>query len=134
MKCLVVDDDSATRKLLQYLLRRVADCDLAYDGHEAIAIFRVALEKGEAYDLVCLDIDMPLGNGHDALLAMRSLEEQHGIVGSDVSKVIMLTGLTDSKSCVQAFREGCEKYLRKPIDHKDFLATVDSLLVAKAAN
>ena len=74
MKCLIVDDDPAMRRLVQHLLKGIAHCDLAYDGHEAVAIFRVALENHEPYDLVCMDIDMPLNNGHDALIAMRSLE------------------------------------------------------------
>jgi two-component system chemotaxis response regulator CheY len=132
MKCLIVDDDPAMRTLLKHLLSPVAHCDVAYDGHEAVAVFRVAIENHEPYGLICMDIDMPLGNGHDALQAMRALEAQHGVLGSDGAKVIMVSGMKDGKHCMQAFREGCEEYLFKPIDRKKLLATVDALLGAAA--
>jgi two-component system, chemotaxis family, chemotaxis protein CheY len=127
MKCLIVDDDPSMRTLVKHYLKDIGLCDLAYDGHEAIAIFRVALENGESYDLVCSDITMPLSNGHDTVTAIRELEAKHGIFGSDATKIIMLTALDDPKNCVRAFREGCEVYLCKPVEREALLAAVQSL-------
>jgi two-component system chemotaxis response regulator CheY len=112
---LVVDDDRVCRELLAEMLDSFGRCDFALDGAEAVEAVRLALEDDRPYDLVCLDIMMPGMNGHDALTAIRQVEQQHGIVGCDGVKVIMTTALSDSKHCLQAFREGCESYVTKPI-------------------
>lgn len=113
---LVVDDERVARELLREILSRFGHCDLVYDGAEAIAAVRLALEEGRPYDLVCLDIMMPDVDGHDALESIRSLERRHGIYGSDGAKVVMTTALRDSKHCIRAFSEGCEAFITKPID------------------
>ncbi len=128
MKFLIVDDDSACRKLLTTILAPYADCDLAFDGAEAIDAMRLSLEDREPYDLVCLDIMMPGTDGHEALEAIRHLETQHGIYGCDGVKIIMTTALADSKHCIRAFRHGCESYVTKPIRAEKLLEQVRVLL------
>jgi two-component system chemotaxis response regulator CheY len=125
---LIVDDDAFCQRLLKAFLAPFGPCDLAYDGREAIGAFRMALDRGEPYDLVCLDIMMDDTNGHDVLDAIRQLENDRGIQGSGGVKVIMTTGVRDSKDCLRAFSEGCESYLTKPIEKDRFVAEVCSLL------
>ena len=60
MKFLIVDDDAACRELLRVILSPYGHCDLALDGSEAVDAFRLALEDGSPYDLVCLDIMLRL--------------------------------------------------------------------------
>lgn len=128
MKYLIVDDDPACRDLILGFLAPLGQCDIAVDGGEAVDAFRLALEDGEPYDLVCLDIMMPDVDGHQALDRIRQIEHDHGIRGSDGVKVVMTTALRDSKHCVQAFREGCESYVTKPIQEQELLEQVQSLL------
>ncbi len=128
MKFLIVDDDPACRKLVKTILAPYAECDLAFDGGEAIDAVRLSLEDGQPYDLICLDIMMPGTDGHEALEAVRRLEAQHGIHGSDGVKIIMTTALADSKHCIRAFRHGCESYVTKPIRAEKLLEQVRSLL------
>jgi two-component system, chemotaxis family, chemotaxis protein CheY len=123
-RILIADDDGACRRLLREYLAPFGRCDLAYDGREAIAAFRIALEGGEPYDLVLLDILMPGADGHRVLDRIREIEQEHNIGGSDGVKVIMTTGLADTKHCVRAFREGCESYLTKPFHRQDLNAHV----------
>jgi len=118
---LIVDDDGVCRELLRDILSRYGQCDFAYDGTEAIDAVRLAMEDGDHYDLICLDIMMPGSSGHEVLEVLRQLEEEHGVLGSDRARVIMTTALRDSKHCVRAFREGCEAYVTKPIDQKELL-------------
>ncbi len=124
---LIVDDDPVCRELLKAILSQYGRCDVAYDGQEAVDAVRLALEDGAPYDLVCLDIMMPGSSGHDALRAIRAVERERGIGGSDGVKVIMTTALRDSKHCVRAFREGCESYVTKPIREGDLLACMRDL-------
>ncbi len=128
MRFLIVDDDFACRELLRVFLSHYAECDMAYDGREAIDAFRLALEDKQPYDLVCLDIMMPQLNGHQTLEQIRHLEKQHGIRGADGTKVIMVTAVRDSQHCIQSFREGCESYCTKPLTEEKLIAHVRNLL------
>jgi two-component system, chemotaxis family, chemotaxis protein CheY len=124
---LIADDDAVCRELMKDILSPYGRCDFAYDGTEAVDAVRLALEDGDYYDLICLDIMMPGSSGHEVLEMVRRLEAEHGILGSDSVRVIMTTALRDSKHCVRAFREGCESYITKPIDQKKLLTKMQEL-------
>lgn len=124
---LIVDDDGLARELLRNILSPLGRCTFAYDGQEAIDAVRLAIEDNDPYDLICLDIMMPGVDGHDALRAIRKLETEHGIYGSDGAKVIMVTALRDSKHCIRSFREGCESYITKPINETELLKKIEQL-------
>jgi len=128
VKYLIVDDDRVCREVVKAALAPYGHCDLAFNGQEAIGAFRMALDRGEPYDLVCLDIMMPGSDGHVVLDSIRQLEKQRGIFGSDAVKVIMTTGVRDPKECLQAFREGCESFVAKPVMEQQLLEQVQTLL------
>ena len=115
MKCLVVDDDFAARRLLQRLLSEMGMCDIAFDGREAVDAFKDSLDEDDRYDLICLDIMMPQMDGHQVLKTMRQVEEAAGIYGLDGVKTIMTSAMDGSQHIMNAFREGCEVYLVKPV-------------------
>lgn len=127
-KFLIIDDDPAFRRLLVTFLSPYGRCDAAHDGHEGIGIFRVALDAQAGYDLVCLDIDMPITDGHQVLGAIREIERERGILGDNGVKIIMATSLQDSKHCLRAFCEGCESYMTKPVEKNQLLSQVRMLL------
>jgi two-component system, chemotaxis family, chemotaxis protein CheY len=127
LRCLIVDDDRVCRELLRDMIGTVAECDFAYDGSEAVDVVRLAIEDGNPYELICLDIMMPGMDGHAALSAIRQLEGENGIHGSDGAKVVMTTALRDSKHCIQSFGEGCECYVTKPVKHDEFFGKLKSL-------
>lgn len=128
MKCLIVDDEFAARKLLQVYLSEYADCFVAVNGQEAVEAVREAFVKEEEpYDLICLDIMMPEMDGREALEAIRQIEKEHGIGGLDCVKVIMMTALDDSKNIMDAFRTGCEAYIVKPIRKEQLLQEIRHL-------
>ena len=118
MRTLVVEDDFTSRKLLQRFLQAYGECDIAVNGKEAIEAFRLALDGGQRYDLICLDIMMPEMNGHEALKAIREIEETNGIHALNGVKVFMTTALDDPKNILGAFKSQCEAYLIKPIDQQ----------------
>ncbi len=127
MKCLIVEDDFAARKLLQRYFSGYGDCDVATDGIEAVDAFKEALDEGQPYDLICLDVMMPRMDGHQALEAIRQVETECGIGGLDGVKVIMTTALGDSKNVMGAFREGCEAYIIKPVEKQKLLKEIEGL-------
>ena len=116
MKTLIVEDDFTSRLLLQEILKRHGVVHIAVNGREAIEAVGGAMDAGEPYDLVCLDIMMPVMDGVEALKAIRQMEEARGIYSSQGAKIFMTTALADLKNVVQAFHGLCDAYLLKPIE------------------
>lgn len=120
MKILLAEDDFATRKFMSNFLSKYGECDVTVDGMEAVDAFTMAMEDGEPYDLVCLDVMMPVMDGYQALVGIRNLEKEKNIPEEDAAKVIMATALNDEKNVKMAFDLGCTIYSGKPIDQDRF--------------
>jgi two-component system, chemotaxis family, chemotaxis protein CheY len=127
MRILIAEDDFASRRLLQKFLSKYGDVDLASDGKEAVDAWRLAYEEGNPYDLLCLDLMMPVLDGHEVLQTIRLEEQDRSILPCDGVKVIITTALSDASHIMQSFREGCEAYIVKPIDKKNLLEQMKSL-------
>lgn len=120
MRILIAEDDFASRKFMLRFLSKYGECDVTVDGEEAIEAFSMALDTGEGYDLICLDIMMPLMDGYQALKKIRELEQEKGIPESKAVKIIMTTALNEGKNVTKAFGLGCTAYAGKPIDQDKF--------------
>ncbi len=128
MRCLIVEDDFGSRRLLLALLRDYGPCDVVVDGQEAIDAFRLAWEDNDPYDVVFLDIMMPNIDGQEALRRIRVTEAEFGIADKDQVKVIMTTALGDPKSVVEAFYEGgANGYIVKPIERSALVGELEKL-------
>ena len=120
MRILLAEDDFVTRKFMTGFLSKYGECDVTVDGMEAVDAFMMALEDDEPYDLVCLDIMMPVMDGYQALMGIRNLEKERNIPKEQEAKVIMTTALNDEKNVKMAFDLGCTVYSGKPIDQEKF--------------
>ena len=128
MKTLIVEDDFLARSLLSTLLSEYGVCHVAVNGREALDAIERAFDENDRYDLVCLDIMMPVLDGQETLLELRKLEALRGIKGLDTTKVIMVTAIDDSKNIMKAFRQGqCEAYLTKPLDRTKLISHIKEL-------
>lgn len=116
VKTLVVEDDFTTRLLLQEILKRYGAVHIAVNGQEAIDAVRSAMDAGEPYDLVCMDIMMPVMDGRVALKEIRNMEEAQGITSSHGAKIFMTTALDQVENIIQSFYGLCDAYLCKPIE------------------
>jgi two-component system chemotaxis response regulator CheY len=128
MRSLIVEDEFVSRAKLQKILSTFGECHVAVNGREGLEAFKMALDSGEAYDLVCMDILMPELDGHEALQELRQAEKERGIGGLDHVKVIMTTALKDGKNVMKAFIKGqCEAYLSKPFSKDKLLGELQKL-------
>lgn len=127
MKALVAEDDFTSRTLLQRLLSRWGFCDAAANGKEAVKAFRSALDEGQPYDLVCLDIMMPEMDGQAALKMIRKIEKGILVPDSDRVKIIMTTALSDQDNIVEAAKSQVDAYLIKPVSKKVLLDKVKEM-------
>jgi two-component system chemotaxis response regulator CheY len=117
MKALVADDDALIRKMLEHILAGYGQVVSVTDGKQALEAYTGALDGGEPFDLVCLDIKMPELDGHDALQAIRKVEQERQVpIGREV-KALMVTNYADVKNVCEAFFHGiATAYVQKPID------------------
>jgi two-component system chemotaxis response regulator CheY len=127
MKTLIVEDDFASRRIVQKILSPYGECDMAVDGHEAIEAFRLAADEGKQYDLICMDIMMPNMDGQEALTEIRRIEKEMGISSKDEVKVIMTTALDDPKNVVSSLKDGATSYIVKPVSKQALLEEVRKL-------
>jgi two-component system chemotaxis response regulator CheY len=127
MNILVVEDDFISRRLLCRYLEKSGSCDVAINGHEAVAAVHDALDTGHHYDLICLDIMMPGMTGQEALTTIRQLELDHGIQVGQGARVIMTTALEDHVNVRQAFRHSADGYVVKPIEKQKLFKLLNEL-------
>jgi two-component system chemotaxis response regulator CheY len=116
MRTLIVEDDFTSRLLLQTLLSRYGECHLAVNGRQAVEAFRHALDAGQPYDLICMDIMMPEMDGRSAVKEIRACEKARGTLSTQGVKIIMTTALDDVENVVEPFKLPCDAYVSKPID------------------
>ena len=116
MKVLIAEDDFASRKFMLRFFEKYGECDVTVDGKEAVEAYKMAIECGAPYDLICLDIMMPEMDGHQALKTIRKIEEESGVAEDERVKIVMTTALSETRHVTKAFENGCTAYAGKPIN------------------
>lgn len=120
MKCLIAEDHLLSRRILKELLSPKFDCDIAVNGQEAIDSFVLAHESKRPYDVLFMDVMMPVVDGLEALQCIRTLERKMEIPHVLAVKVVMTTALDDPHTVIKSFND-CEAdaYIVKPLSrHK----------------
>jgi|GEM_PF-2370600 len=116
---LLVEDNSVNQQLARIMMTRAGyRVDVADNGKEALNVYCRAPLK---YDLILMDINMPVMDGFEATLALRSHERENGL---DAVPVLALTAnvLDDFK---QRCREvGMNDFLTKPIKREVVFAAI----------
>lgn len=127
MKILIAEDDYVNRRFLLKFFSQYGDCDILVDGHEALTAFMFALDEGQPYDIVCLDIMMPKLDGLKTLKAITALEKEKGITKENAAKKFIITALDGSKDVELAFELGCEVYVTKPVNTEKLIEVIKKL-------
>lgn len=115
MRTLIADDEYISRRIMQEMVKSYGEVESVASGDEAVTAIRLALDESRPFDLILLDIEMPVMDGHQALRSIREEEAKRGIAGRKAAKVIMTTVRSDPDSVFAAFRDQCEAYLIKPV-------------------
>jgi signal transduction histidine kinase/HD-like signal output (HDOD) protein/ActR/RegA family two-component response regulator len=118
-RILVVDDEQHIRDILAETLRDSGySVETAANGQEGV----VRLRTG-SFDLILLDIRMPIHSGLDVLKLLRR--------NSGSPPVMVITGLASSEELDEALRLGAAKCIRKPFHLKTLLSDIAGLLQQK---
>lgn len=106
-KILIVDDSEINREILAAMLETEYEIDMAKGGREAIDILE---KKWETYQIVLLDLNMPVMNGYEVLKVM---EEKQWL---DSLPVICISSETSEASIGKVYELGATDYFTRPFD------------------
>ena len=115
-KILVADDNASNQLLMRILLNKLGlEATIAANGKEAI-------EKlgADQFDLILMDIQMPIMNGYEATEAIRKSGNRIPIIALTAS-----TSMSEVRRCKEA---GCNEYLQKPINKQSLFDTLKQFL------
>jgi two-component system sensor histidine kinase/response regulator len=99
-----------------YLKKTVHQVDAAENGMEAVEKF-----KSRVYDLVLLDMQMPVMDGYTAAKAIRQWEKENG---KTAAPIIALTAYALKEETQKSFDAGCTAHLTKPIKKAKLMETI----------
>jgi len=107
---LLVDDNEINLRLLETFVRKNNfEYDTAENGLLALQAFQNVRRR---YDIVFMDISMPVMNGIDSSRAIRALELERG---QKPAMIIALTGIASATAQQEAFSSGINMFLVKPV-------------------
>jgi two-component system sensor histidine kinase/response regulator len=117
VKILVVDDQPLNREIVEALLRLVGiSTRMAADGQEALDV--LAESGPEAFDLVLMDIQMPVMDGLTATRLLRSRK------GFEAIPIVAMTAHTMTHEKEQSAAAGMNDHIGKPFDNAGFYRTL----------
>lgn len=119
MKILLVDDEKQLVSALSAILKQNKySVDVAYDGEEGLD-----LALSGVYDLIILDVMMPVKDGFTVLKTLRKNKID--------SPVLILSAKTETSDKIDGLNYGADDYLTKPFSTEELLARVKALLRRK---
>ncbi len=123
-RLLLVDDHDINRELVSEMLASLGHhVDCSSNGFQAIAAVRSAAQRGEPFDLVLMDIQMPDCDGYEAARRIRLLGH-----GADPLPILALTANAYPEDVRDALAAGMQDHLAKPISLATLRAALDRWL------
>jgi len=118
-RILLAEDGMDNQRLLLLVLRKAgADVTAVENGQLAVRAALTASGLGEPFDLILMDMQMPVVDGYEATRQLRKL--------GCTAPVVALTAYAMAEDCQKCLAAGCDGYVAKPINRQKLLTTVAS--------
>lgn len=124
-RILIVDDNAINLRLLHTFLKKRKCSQVSSAENGAIAVDKFTYAPPEfPYDIVFMDVSMPVMNGFEATRAIRDFEDK--TEARNPAMIIALTGLASGRDQAEGFASGCDIYLTKPVSFKEVGRLLDN--------
>jgi signal transduction histidine kinase/ActR/RegA family two-component response regulator len=125
-RILLAEDAPDNQRLISFMLEKAgADVTIADNGQVALTEALAARHEGRPFDVILMDIQLPVLDGYQATSQLR----RRGYHGPIIALTADAMG-SDREKCLDA---GCDDFAAKPIDRKTLLAVIRKHLPVPAA-
>jgi len=123
-RVLLAEDSADSQRFISLVLRRAGyETVVAENGQAAFDKALAAAEEGKPFDVILMDMQMPIMDGYEATRRLRAAGYRRAIVALTAHATA-----GDREKCLDA---GCDDYIPKPIDRHELLSvTVANILAA----
>ena len=119
---LLAEDNELNMEIAEFVLQNEgADVTKAWDGQEAVELFRNS-EPGE-FDVILMDIMMPVMNGYEATKMIRSLDRED----AKTIPIIAMTANAFTEDRIKAKEAGMDEHIAKPVDVELLIKVIHKL-------
>mgnify|MGYP002768805614 FL=1 len=123
---LLAEDNELNMEIAEFMLRNEGVAvTKAWNGQEAVDIFRKS-RSGE-FDVILMDIMMPVMNGYEAAKMIRSLDRED----AKVIPIIAMTANAFTEDRLRAKEAGMDEHIAKPVDGKLLVKVINELVKHK---
>ena len=120
---LLAEDNELNMEIAEFMLQNEgADVTKAWNGQEAVELFRKS-KPGE-FDVILMDIMMPVMNGYEATKLIRSLDRED----ARMIPIIAMTANAFTEDRLRAKEAGMDEHIPKPVDVKLLLKVIHKLM------
>ena len=120
---LLAEDNELNMEIAEFMLQNEgADVTKAWDGQEAVELFRNS-EPGE-FDVILMDIMMPVMNGYETTKMIRSLDRED----AKAIPIIAMTANAFTEDRIRAKEAGMDEHVAKPVDVELLIKVIHKLV------
>ena len=126
-RALIVEDNEENLCLLEAFLHK---CNFTIstvrNGQEAVDAVRLATDRGGRFDIILMDLKMPIMDGYIATKIIREMEMEKGLLAQPILALTANSGVVVQTDLI---KEGFDQVLFKPIDQHTLLTIIQGFLM-----